>query len=125
MASISHALVKGYRMEVYMYRIAGLALACSLFVSAQKTTPEGASSEVSGAFGRHDAVGLVGGIARDSATGEPVAQAQIIAHNVTKGTDQTTVTDVTGIFTFTNLEPGPYEVSATKNGYQKSAAQVV
>jgi hypothetical protein len=78
-----------------------------------------------GALGHHDAVGLVGGIARDSTTGEPVAQAQIIAHSVTKGTDQTTVTGADGIFTFTNLEPGPYEVAAVKTGYQRSAAQVV
>jgi hypothetical protein len=70
-------------------------------------------------------VGLVGGVARDVATGEPVAQAQVIAHSVDKGTDQTTVTTADGIFTFTNLEPGPYQVTAAKSGYQKSSAAVV
>lgn len=75
------------------------------------------------AFGQ--AVGLVGGVARDVATGEPVAQAQIIAHSMDKGTDQTTVTSVDGIFTFTTLEPGPYEVAASKNGYRKASAEVI
>jgi hypothetical protein len=69
-------------------------------------------------------VGLVGGIARDSASGKPVAAVQIIAHNLAKGTDRDTVTDADGIFTFTNLEPGSYEVAASKNGFQKSSARV-
>src|SRR5580698_3762950 len=69
-------------------------------------------------------VGLVGGITRDSSNGKPVAKAQIVAHNIEKGTDRTTVSDADGIFTFTNLEPGPYEVAAIKNGFQKSSAQV-
>ena len=69
-------------------------------------------------------VGLVGGITRDSSNGKPVAQAQIVAHNIEKGTDRTTVSDADGIFTFTSLEPGPYEVAAVKNGFQKSSAQV-
>jgi hypothetical protein len=69
-------------------------------------------------------VGLVGGITRDSSNGRPVAQAQIIAHNLDKGTDRTTVSGADGIFTFTNLEPGAYEVAATKIGFEKSSAQV-
>ncbi len=69
-------------------------------------------------------VGLVGGIARDSASGKPIAEAQIIAHNLGKGTDRATVTNADGIFTFTSLEPGSYEVAASKNGFQKSAAHV-
>ena len=75
------------------------------------------------AFGQAS-FGLVGGITRDSANGKPVAEVQIIAHNVDKGTDRATLTDTDGIFTFTNLEPGPYEVAATKNGFQKSSAHV-
>ena len=69
-------------------------------------------------------VGLVGGIAHDSASGKPVSEVQIVAHNLAKGTDLATVTDADGIFTFTNLEPGPYEVAATKSGFEKSAARV-
>ena len=75
------------------------------------------------AFGQAT-VGLVGGVTRDSASGKPVAEVQVVAHNVDQGTDRATVTDVDGIFTFTNLEPGPYEVAAIKNGFQKSSARV-
>ena len=59
-------------------------------------------------------VGLVGGITHESASGKPVAEVQINAYNLDKGTDHATVTDADGIFTFTNLEPGQYEVAATK-----------
>jgi hypothetical protein len=69
-------------------------------------------------------VGLVGGITRDSASGKPVAEAQIVAHNLERGTDSATVTDADGIFTFTNLQPGPYEVAASKKGFQKSSTRV-
>jgi hypothetical protein len=68
-------------------------------------------------------VGLVGGITRDSASGKPVGGSQITAHNLDKGTDHTTVADASGIFTFTNLEPGQYEFAATKSGFQKSSAR--
>jgi hypothetical protein len=70
------------------------------------------------------AVGLVGGIARDSASGKPIGAAQIIAHNLNRGTDVITLTDNKGIFTFTNLEPGAYEVAASKDGFQKSSARI-
>ncbi len=69
-------------------------------------------------------VGLVGGITRDPASGKPVADAHIVAHNLKKGTDQAAVSDDHGIFTFTNLEPGLYQLTATKNGFQESSAQV-
>ncbi len=75
------------------------------------------------AFGQTP-VGLVGGIARDSTSGKPVAEAQIIAHNLDKGTDRSTVSDASGVFTFTNLQPGKYEVAAVKDGFEKSLAQV-
>src|SRR5579862_1863728 len=68
--------------------------------------------------------GLAGGITRDSDSGKPVAQAQIVAHNLGKGTDQSTVSDAEGIFTFTNLEPGLYEFAALKSGFQKSSAHI-
>ncbi len=75
------------------------------------------------AFGQSLA-GLVGGITRDAASGKPVAEAQIIAHNLANNTDQSTTTGADGIFTFTKLEPGLYEVAATKNGFQKSSTNV-
>jgi hypothetical protein len=74
------------------------------------------------AFGQAT-VGLVGGVARDSSSGKPVAEVQIIAHNLDRGTDRATVTNADGIFTFTNLEPGPYEFAAVKNGFQRSSAR--
>ncbi len=69
-------------------------------------------------------VGLMGGVTSDFTSGKPVAKAQIVAHNLFKGTDSTTISDADGIFTFTNLEPGRYEVAATKDGFQKSSTQV-
>jgi Putative beta-barrel porin-2, OmpL-like. bbp2/Carboxypeptidase regulatory-like domain len=75
------------------------------------------------AFGQR-ADGYVGGMARDSATGNPVAEVRIVAHNVDKGTDLFTVTDTAGMYKFTNLEPGRYNVAATKNGFQEASATV-
>jgi hypothetical protein len=75
------------------------------------------------AFGQ-TADGYVGGMARDSATGKPVAEARIVAHNVDKGTDLFTTTDATGMYKFSNLEPGRYDVAATKDGFQKASTSV-
>jgi hypothetical protein len=69
--------------------------------------------------------GLVGGVTRDSITGAPVEQVQIVAHNMTTGANRAAVTGADGIFTITNLEPGVYEVEATKHGYQESTTDVV
>jgi hypothetical protein len=68
-------------------------------------------------------VGLVGGITRDSSSGKPVAEVQVTAHNLNKGTDRATVSNTDGSFTFTNLEPGSYEFEATKDGFRKSSAR--
>jgi hypothetical protein len=68
--------------------------------------------------------GLVGGVTRDSASGKPVAEVQVVAHNMDRGTDRTAVSDANGSFTITNLEPGRYEVAATKDGFLKSSAAV-
>lgn len=78
---------------------------------------------LSAAYGQAP-VGLVGGITRDSSSGEPVAKAQVVAYNLSKKTERSTVTDGDGIFTFTNLEPGQYKFAATKDGFQESSAQV-
>jgi len=104
------ASVRGYRR----LPASGSVPACAALLFAALSVP---------AFGQ-SAVGLVGGITRDSSSGKPIAQAQIIAHNLDKGSDRSTVSDADGIFTFTNLEPGPYEVAATKSGFQKSSAHV-
>ncbi|MBV8843506.1 MAG: TonB-dependent receptor [Bryobacterales bacterium] len=69
-------------------------------------------------------VGLVGGVARDSASGNPIAEAQIVAHNLGLGTDRTTITDAGGSFTISNLEPGRYEIAATKDGFLRSSTSV-
>jgi len=75
------------------------------------------------AFGQV-ADGYVGGIARESTSGKPVAEVRIVAHNVDKGTDLFTITDTAGMYKFTNLEPGRYDVAATKNGFQKASTTV-
>ena len=69
-------------------------------------------------------VGQVGGVARDAASGKPIADAQVVAHNIATKKDQATVTSSDGIFTFTHLGPGQYEVAATKDGFQKSSARI-
>jgi hypothetical protein len=69
-------------------------------------------------------LGSVGGVIRDSASGQPVAEAQILAHNVDKGTDRTVASATDGTFSIASLEPGHYEVAAVKDGFQKSSANV-
>ncbi len=69
-------------------------------------------------------LGLVNGVARDSAKGTPIADVQIVAHNLDKGTDRTTITSSDGLFTLTNLEPGQYEIAAAKSGFQKYSVHI-
>jgi len=68
-------------------------------------------------------VGVAGGITRDSSSGKPVPEVEVIAHNLKKGTDRATLTNIEGIFTFTNLEPGTYEFEAIKDGFRKPSAR--
>ena len=68
------------------------------------------------AFGQSTA-GPVSGVVLDSASGKPVVEARIIARNLNKGADLTTVSDAEGYFAFTSLEPGRYEVTAVKSGF--------
>jgi hypothetical protein len=65
----------------------------------------------------------VGGVTRDSSSGNPLAGVQITAHNLNKGVDLTTVSNTDGKFTFTSLEPGVYEFEAVKDGFQKSSVR--
>lgn len=71
-----------------------------------------------------ESFGSIAGITRDSVSSQPVAQAQIIAHNVDKNTDRTASSGADGAFSITNLEPGSYEVRVMKEGFQKSAVRV-
>ena len=65
----------------------------------------------------------VGGVTRDSSSGKPLAEVQVTAHNLNKGTDRATVSDTDGKFTFAGLEPGSYEFEAVKEGFQKLSAR--
>ena len=67
--------------------------------------------------------GLAGGVTRDPA-GKPVGEVQIVAHNLDRGTNQYTITDANGLYTFTHLDPGKYDFAATKSGFQKTSARV-
>ena len=76
------------------------------------------------AFGQATSAG-VKGVARDSGTGSPMAEVQVIAHHVDKDSvDRTTISGADGEFSIANLEPGRYEVVATKEGFLKSSATV-
>ena len=68
--------------------------------------------------------GVIGGVTRDPANGQPVAQAQITAHNADKNTDRTAASGADGAFSIGNLEPGTYEVSVAKDGFQKLSKHV-
>jgi hypothetical protein len=65
----------------------------------------------------------VSGVTRDSSSGKPLAEVHVTAHNLEKGTGHTTVSNMDGKFSFTNLEPGPYEFEAVKDGFQQSSAR--
>jgi len=75
------------------------------------------------AFGQAPPAGLKG-IARDAATGQPLAEVQISAHNLDKGVDRAAISGTDGAFSFANVEPGRYELSAVKEGFLKSLANV-
>ena len=105
---------KGVReLRTIHLRPTAVAVTCVAYMLAAAIPALGQSS-----------VGLMGGVTSDFTSGKPVAKAQIVAHNLFKGTDSTTISDADGIFTFTNLEPGRYEVAAIKDGFQKASTQV-
>ena len=68
-------------------------------------------------------LGGLSGVARDSASGKPLVDAQIIAHNMRKNAESTAVSSNSGAFVIA-VEPGWYEVTATKNGYLKATARI-
>jgi hypothetical protein len=100
---------KGRRSSLAIYVVP----ACAAFLFGVLSLP---------AFGQAT-VGLASGITRDSSSGRPVAEVEVIAHNLNKGADRATLSNTDGIFTFTNLEPGVYEFEAIKDGFRKSSAR--
>src|SRR5580692_3418328 len=68
-------------------------------------------------------LGGLSGVARDSTSGKPLADAQIIAHDMRKNTESTAASSSSGAFVIA-VEPGWYEVTATKNGYLKATARI-
>ncbi len=101
---------------ISMLKSVGLSLAVCVALALGAVTP---------VFGYSSDDGLVGGVAHDSTTGEPIEQVKVVAHNMGTGANHAAVTGADGNFTITNLEPGMYEVAAAKNGYQESSANVV
>lgn len=75
------------------------------------------------ALGR-ELFGGVGGVTRDSASRQPVAQVKITAHNVSTGSDRTAISGSDGTFTIERLEPGQYQVAAAREGFVRSTANV-
>ncbi len=67
--------------------------------------------------------GGVNGVARDSASGKPLAEAQIVAHDMRRNSESSSVSAANGAFVMA-LAPGWYEVTATKNGYLKATARI-
>jgi hypothetical protein len=68
--------------------------------------------------------GSIGGVTRDAASGQTLAQTQITAHNIERNTDRSASSGTDGFFSIANLEPGSYDVSVTKDGFQKSSVHV-
>ena len=71
-----------------------------------------------------DLSGGLGGVTRDSASKQPLAQVRITAHNVNKGADHTAISGFDGTFEVANLEPGWYEVEAARDGFALSLIHI-
>ena len=93
--------------------------AVSLFQGAQNASAQQATATTTGQSG-------LGGVIRESANGQPVPQALIIAHRVgtAAGADLTVLSGSDGTFAIPNAGPGAYEVSAMKNGFAQSSTKV-
>jgi hypothetical protein len=68
--------------------------------------------------------GAIDGVARDSANGQPVAQVRITAHNVNKEAYITAISSSDGTFSISRLEPGLYQVAASRDGFGRSTTKV-
>ena len=95
-----------------------LLAAASPWSRAQSRPPDSANNAAQASSG------VINGITRDAASGQPLATAQIIAHNTDTGIDQTAVSGADGSFAIANLRPGRYEMAVTKDGFVRSSAHV-
>jgi hypothetical protein len=68
--------------------------------------------------------GGVGGVTRDFASNQPVAQVLITAHNEQTGFDRSATSSTDGSFRMPDLEPGRYRVAAKRDGFIPSSASV-
>jgi len=64
------------------------------------------------------------GVLRDAA-GSPVPEGTVRLHPLAAGSEYTAKTKVTGAFTFPEIAPGRYEVSANTNGVNSTAANPI
>lgn len=71
-----------------------------------------------------DALGSVGGVTRDSLTGRPVPETQIVVFNVDTGSNWSAQSGVNGFFEIENLTPGHYELKASKTGFKGSSTRI-
>ena len=67
---------------------------------------------------------LVAGVIMDSATGKPIAEAQITARSAENNSNRTAVSDAGGAFVIVGLESGLYEVIAAKHGFLKASTSI-
>lgn len=61
------------------------------------------------------------GVTRDP-SGLPLPRAVVTAHSLDENSDRKSISGEDGSFTFENLKPGHYRLTATMEGFQKSAA---
>ena len=70
------------------------------------------------------AYGSLRGVALDSG-GRPIAMVTVAIHSTDGAIDRKVVSDGDGVFTVENLKPGPYQITATKEGLSTTAATTV
>ena len=69
-------------------------------------------------------MGALRGVALNAA-GQPVATVSIAIHSIGDGTNRTVVSDPEGAFAVDGLKPGPYQISASKEGIGSSPTMTV
>ncbi|HMK29479.1 MAG TPA: carboxypeptidase-like regulatory domain-containing protein, partial [Terriglobales bacterium] len=75
------------------------------------------------AFGQAGETGSISGTVTDP-SGAVVTGAKVEARNANTGALRSTVTNASGLYTFTNLLPGPYEVTVEASGFAKERATI-
>src|ERR1700678_707844 len=68
--------------------------------------------------------GKVSGLVKDP-SGAIVVGAQVVLHNNATGLDQHTVSNAAGLYTFTSVNPGEYDVTASQKGFSSPALEHV